>query len=73
MVGDGGRGRGSVFAKFLKSNSKVVCSEDRRGEKFEKECVCHFLSFNGSPKEKFKPKRIYTIVTFFCFLVKRSS
>ncbi len=55
MVGDGGRGRGSVFAKFLKSNSKVVCSGDRRGEKFEKKCVYHFLSFNGSPKEKFEP------------------
>ena len=73
MVGDGGRGRGSVFVKFLKSNSRVVCSGDRCGEKFEKKFIYHFLSFNGSPKEKFKPKRIYTIVTFFCFLVKRSS
>ena len=55
MVGDGGRGRGSVFAKFLKSNSEVVCSGDRHGEKFEKKCIYHFLSFNGSPKEKFEP------------------
>ena len=51
VVGDGGRGRGSVFVKFLKSNSRVVCSGDRRGEKFEKKCVYHFLSGNRSPKE----------------------
>ena len=70
MVEDGGRGRGSVFAKFLKSNSKVVCSEDKRGEKFEKECVYHFLSDNGSPKKSLSRKRIYTIVTRFWFLVK---
>ena len=55
MVEDGGRGRGSVFVKFLKSDSRVVCSGDRRGEKFEKKCIYHFLSFNGSPKEKFEP------------------
>ena len=43
MVGDGGSGRGSVFVKFQKSDQKVVCSGDRRGEKFKKKCgVYHF-------------------------------
>ena len=45
MVGDGGRGRGSVFVKFLKSNSRVVCGEDKSGEKSKKKVCSSFFVF----------------------------
>ena len=71
MVGDGGRGRGSVFVKFLKSNSRVVCSGDRRGEKFEKECIYHFCLLTDHQRKSLSRLESKRLRLFSVFLVRR--
>ena len=72
MVGDGGSGRGSVFVKFLKSDPKVVCSGDRRGEKFKKKCdVYHFCLLTDRQRGSLSRFESKQSRLFSVFLVKR--